>query len=208
VQFPFSFWSPQGPPPGDPNPITLSYASDFDTNGVIYFAGKNFATGGTWTNPHTAGRCTVVLSSNVLAGSPAILVDHAINDTYASNNSSGEWLAIDLGSGRSLTVGQYWMKQRQTTATQAMRNWKLQGTNTVATNDITGVNAATWTDLDTRVNDTTMSNVITASTGLYTVGGSPSAYRYFRIITTGPNANVTDYNIQLCEIEFYGVLGY
>lgn len=97
------------------------------------------------------------------------------------------------------------VQQRAATALQAMRNWILQGSNDVATNDAAGVSGATWDDIDTRVNDTSMSTGSFGSDAVYTANeANTTPYRWFRIINTGLNASGTDNNMQLSEIEFYG----
>lgn len=189
------------------SPQTFTYVGDDDAAGLFYFLGRNKGIA-SWTNPHTAMYMTVILEDNII-GDPITdaytLVNRVADAAYASANFVGHWFAFDIGVGNSLTISDYWMKQRSDTSTQAMRNWDLEGSNDVATSDITGVNAATWTNLESRINDTTMP-ISTGSTGRYTVGGSPSAYRFFRIISTGVNANPPDIAMQVCEFEMYGVL--
>jgi hypothetical protein len=210
--FPFSYWkSASAPTPTptatpDPNPITRTYVSGGDTNGVFYFAGQNFSTAGTWTNPHTAGRVVIVRSSDGV-GTATHIVDRASQDTYTTN-AANSWISADLGSSRTLIVSKYWVKLRNVSDPRALRNWKLQGTNSSAGNSVAQLAAATWTDLDTHVSDTTIPNTSGANS-VFTVSPTPSAYRWIRILQNGLNGGAgPDNYLALDEIELYGVFAY
>lgn len=187
------------PPSGTYNAI---YSSDGDTNGVCYFIGTNFGLAG-WTNPHTAGRITVVRSSDG-AGDATDIVDHAANFNSASDNNVNSWIAIDLGSGRSLVVDTYSMQNRTATG-EFIRNWKLQGSNDPVSNSIGNLAAATWTDLDTHIADSTIN--AGDAWGTFVLGSTPAAYRWFRILQTGANSGSDNY-LTIAELELYGTLAY
>lgn len=184
-------------------PAVLTYVSDGDANGVCYFIGTNFGAS-SWTNPFTAGRITVVRSSDG-AGSATDLVDHAANFNSASDNEVGAWFAIDLGNAsRSLVVNKYSLQNRTATG-EYIRNWKLQGSNNPGSNSISDLAAATWTDLDVHTADATIN--AGDAWGTFTLGSTPAAYRWFRIVQTGVNSTGDNY-LTIAEIEFYGTLNY
>lgn len=193
--------SPSPTPPASPQ--TFTYVSDGDANGIFYFIGRNLGTAA-WTNPDTAAYLVSVRSSDN-GGTANDLVNRAAENTY-SLNAANSWIAVDLGAGRSAVVSDYSLRLRNVVDTRAMRNWKLQGTNTSASNSVADLDAATWTDIDTRVGDTTMA-ASSGSWGFYTVPGSPSGYRYLRILQNGVNGLGDNY-LTLCEWELYGVLSY
>jgi hypothetical protein len=187
---------------------TATYASNGDANGIFYFAGQNFSSSGTWTNPSIAGRTPIVRSSND-GTSDNLLVDRATNLDTKTNNIANSWVAVDLGApagagNRTAVLNKYSLQNRGTN--RAVRNWKLQGSNNPASNSITDLAAATWTDIDTRVGDTTMADSANAW-ATYTITGTPAAYRWFRILQNGTNAQADNY-LCVAEIELYGTLNY
>lgn len=189
------------PPAAPPGAGTFTYVSDGDANGVLYFAGKNWSSGGVWTNPHTAGYITAVRSSSGNGDGPEILVDRTTNDTF-TNNVANSWIAIDLGPGRSFSVTKYTLRHYVSTD-EKIRNWKLQGTNSAASDSVADLAAATWTDIETRINDTTI-NAPNAY-GTFTLSSASAYFRYFRILQNGVTNNGLDY-LAVVEIEFYGTL--
>src|SRR6266850_1761129 len=112
------------PPPTSPQ--TFTWVSNGDTNDVFYFLGRNFGTA-SWTNPHTAGRCTWIRSSDP-GGDAAIsaMCDRA-QSYLTTGNSSGEWFAVDMGSTRTLVVSDYSLQNGAADGINAPKNWKLQG---------------------------------------------------------------------------------
>jgi hypothetical protein len=197
------------PPPPERTTVSRVYVSDGDTNGVAYYIGTNLGMAG-WTNPHTALRVTVIRSST-LNGVDADLVDRSINYNTTDNNS-GEWMAIDLGSNdasRLMVVSDYSLQNGSSGGfDHTPRNWKLQGSNNVGSNDATGVNAATWVDLDTRSNDTSIASS-SGAWGHFILGSVPAGYRWLRILATGINngGDATQF-LQIGEFEFYGDFSY
>lgn len=215
VAFPFTLFRNASLAGAPTSPQTFTFVSDGDTNGLFYFLGRNYGVAA-WTNPNTSGKIIMILSDNVVSGDDGTtLVNRVADSAYASGNATGKWFAVDVGaaghSSNLLTISDYWMRQRAATSTQAMRNWNLQGSNNVMSNDITGINAATWVNLDVRVNDTTMGQSGGGDPARYVVGGSPAAYRWFRIINTGLNSSAggtNDANIQVGEWELYGTFSF
>lgn len=147
----------------------------------------------------------MVVRSSDAAGTATDVVDRAINDSY-TNDVPNSWVSIDLGSGRSAIIDKYSLRNRSV-ADRAIRNWKLQGSNDAASNSTTDLDAATWDDLDVHIADTTMASVAN-QWATFTLGSTPSAYRWLRIIQTGPNAGVDNYLTAATEIELYGDFAY
>lgn len=179
-----------------PGPITgaevaYTYSSNGDTNGIFYAIGV-YAGNGTWKNPHTAGAIIVTLIGQWQAGtSPAWEVDRATTNSYQAQWQLGNCIKVDLGEGRSCRPNRYTMRNYSGSDRYA-RNWTFAGSN----------DAVTWTPLDVRVGDKTMSGGSYAW-GSYAVTQPATAYRYFRWITTGNDSN-GDPNFATNEIEIYG----
>lgn len=192
-----------GPPVAPSSPQTFVYVSDGDTNGMLYFIGRNYGVAA-WVNPHTATFLQIIRNIDSVGSAPNI-VDRIAQDTYTTNVANS-WIVVDLKSGKSAIITHYSLRIRNVADPRAMRNWKLQGTNASASNSIADLNAATWTDIDTRVGDIVMANTAGAW-GFYTVGGSPSGYRWLRILQNGLNGGSSPDNyLAVCEIELYGEL--
>jgi len=210
AQFPFGFWKTVGAGAtaggaGGSNTRVLTYSSDGDTNGASYFAGKNYTSGGTWTNPHTAGYLTVVNTPLAASGSALSFVNRTLDHSVFTGNTVNSYAGIDLGAGRSLVPTYYSMRARDDDNTNLPRNWKLQGTNSVTADNDGAWIAATWTDLDTRTSNTTIS--VASAWGSFAVTGVSTGYRYLRIVQTGTNSSGNSY-FCIQEIEFYGTLTY
>lgn len=176
-------------------PIALMRVSDGDTNGVVSYLGTN-GLKSAFTNPSGAILPTIASSSG--SGTPANLTNRT-NDEWFTSNAAGSWVAFDLGTG--ISVSNYTLRARSSAASALPRNWVLEGTNSVSSFDITGVNAAIWTAIDTRTSDATL----TAASQYYTLtaNGSTLDYRYLRLRITGPDSSGTNF-LTLNEIEFYG----
>lgn len=185
---------------GPLSPQTFTFVSNGDANGVCYFLGTNFR-GQSWQNPDTFGT-VVVTRSSALVGADGDLVNRAV-EYNTTDNSSGEWIAIDLGIGNLMVVSDYLLRNGNDGGSGlAIRNWTLQGSNDVASNDVTGINAATWDDLDVRTSDTSMGGA--QGDWIHKIlGSTPAGYRWLRILNTGVNSVGQNY-VQLCEFEFYG----
>jgi hypothetical protein len=177
----------------------LTYVSDGDTNGLFYWLGTNLGTVA-WANPAGTVRLSV-LASTTEFGSVNMLSDRAPSNFY-SNNAANQWIAWALESGRTISVARYTIRNRSFDTNHLPRNWVLEGTNSVTTFDIAGINAATWTAIDTKVNDATL----TATNQYYTIvpNGSNAPYRYIRLRQSGTNSTGAGY-FTVNELELYGV---
>jgi hypothetical protein len=177
---------------------SLTYVSDGDTNDLFYWLGTNLGTT-TWSNPAGTSALTVVASSADL-GTPDSLSDRVPSNFYTID-APDQWIAWALASGKTIAVSRYTIRSRNFDTNHLPRNWVLEGTNSVSTFDITGINAATWTAIDTRSSDSTL----TAVNQYYTmvVNGSGSAFRYIRLRQTGINSN-SGFYFTPAELALYG----
>jgi thiamine phosphate synthase YjbQ (UPF0047 family) len=189
----------------DDTGVNLTFASLTDSNDLFYYLGTNSNTQA-WTNPATAGMISL-LQNPFDAGSDPIstLVDRANSSSgFYTTNTANAWVAVDIGSSRTFALVGYVFQNRNNSDAQALRSWKIQGTNSVSAWTVSGVNAATWTDLDTRTNNTTLSNSAAAA-AYFSLSSQSSPYRYFRLLQTGLNAGSLNYLV-LGEIKIYGTL--
>jgi hypothetical protein len=173
----------------------FTYASDGDTNGVLYFSGQNFNAGGTWTNPHTAGYITVAGVPVGGAGSPATLVDRAASNysTGGSGGAGNEWFLVDLGAGRSLLANKFSYRFRNDTTTFSPTGWTWEGSN----------DNSSWSTLATVTGQTPVASAWVSTTAAV----QTTAYRYFRVKQTGNN-NSGSSHMSIGELELYGTFTY
>lgn len=163
-----------------------------DTNGVVYFIGTDYLTAG-FTNPHTSGKVVVTRINNG-QGNATQLVSRAYEDSY-SGDTSGSWISIDLGAGRSLKVNHYVLCGATTTGSY-LRSWKLQGSD----------DNSNWTDLDTQTSNATINGANQAVD--VAVAGQTIFYRYLRILLSSGGASDGSNYLVCSEFEFYGILNY
>jgi hypothetical protein len=180
--------------------IVLSYVSNGDINGLFYYLGTNALTT-TYTNPIPG--TIPAAASTIEAGSLVNLADRIINEVY-TNSVANSWFAFKLGTW-SISITRYTLRSRSVDNNHLPRNWVLEGTNAVSTFDVAGLNAASWTTIDTRSGDATL----TVANQYYTLvaNGSSTSFQYMRIRNTGLNSSSSNYLI-LGEIEFYGTLSF
>ena len=177
-----------------------SWVSDGDANGVFYFLGTALGTL-PWINPVTRGM-TAVRSTN-FNGVAANLFDRVTNVTNTNDALPQGFIFVDLGAGRSLLPSRY---AAQATSGLFMRSWKLQGTNSVVGTSVGQIDAATWTDLDVQVSNTTY-NAAYSWASFVPNQPNTTAYRYFRIVITGLNAS-GGWQMSFSEWELYGQFTY
>lgn len=174
------------------------FASEGDTNGLVYYLGTNFGEA-PFSNPHTSGVVTCIRSTNS-QGTPATLVDRTSGINTHTDSVANSWVGIDIGEGRTISVSTYTLQVRGMFGGSYPSNWVLQGSNDVASNTVGAWDLATWTDLDTRVADTQMSSP--DAFGTYHLSSASLPYRFFRIVT-GLSSSGDNYNT-IAEIELYG----
>jgi len=185
--------------------VDLTYSAVGDILGFFYLVGTNYGAGA-WTNPHNAGRVTAIMSSEQFSG-PSEYFDRNPVPDVITFNSPNSWVAVDLGASNLLTINKCTLRNRGTEGgdgSRAIRNFKIQGSSNVATNNAAGVNAATWVDIAVFANNTNMTTV-NGSWGVYDILGNTNAYRWIRILQNGVNA-LGDHHLVISEIELYGHL--
>lgn len=167
----------------------LTWASNGDTNGIIYRIGTQPG-GGAFANPATAGKIGIAAFSFFAGWDAYKVADRTASSSYSSNTSgTSEYLRWDFGPYRKVRVTDYSVQHRHDSAANALRTWKLQGSN----------DNATWTDLDNRVADATLT---AAGQWAHFTCSSPQAtgFRYIRLLQ-----QAADYLV-VQEVEFYGGL--
>jgi hypothetical protein len=202
-------WTTQGAKiDGIPNAISTTdprtFVSSGDANGVFYFLGTGFGQN-VWANPSTSSQIVAVRSSNWTSSTVNQVFDRSATST-SSGNVANSWIFVDLGVSRSLIPDRYSLRHYSEGDWEKIRNWKLQGTNSVAGTSNAQIEAATWTDLDVRANDTTINGV--AAWGDFVPNQSnTTAFRYLRIIQTGLNSSGANF-LAITEWEVYGTFTY
>jgi hypothetical protein len=190
--------TPTATPSCGPTSNTFTYVSDGDTNGVLYFIGRNLGTT-TWTNPFPASGMSgnVITSpfgtaikesfSGYLAGQtdPFGIADRAASHVHI--NATGHWVKYDFGPTGCLVVTKWNLQNRD--------NFDDGATNVICegSNDNTS-----WTSLNQNSSRSATRNVWAGGTVSDTTG-----WRYVRIRKVVD----TDY-FTIGEIELYGTLNY
>ena len=185
-----------------------TYASAGDANGFIYAIATLFG-GRPWQAPGVAAFAGAgkvgCLRSSEYTGSALLSVDRSYGVNVHTQSAAGAWQAWDLGAGNEFRPTGYTVRNRGLYGGIAIRNWKLQGTNNIASWTVSAVGAAEWTDIDTRTGDTTMANDADAW-AYYACAQPATGYRYLRIVLTGTDANGS-YYLAIGEFEIYGAAG-
>lgn len=190
---------------------TLSRVTSGDKNGLFYYLRQSSSD--VALDPLNSGRINCISSGALAGGVLNNLFDrgayHASGTisgytrSILTSNVAGNWVAFDLGAGTSIRLTNYTLQNGLYDAGHLMRNWKLQGSLNAGLLpfDLTNIPSMTWVDLDTRVNDTTLTSVAQWVNFIPSV--TSTAYRFFRLLSTGASANGQQY-FQLGQIELYG----
>ena len=183
--------------------ILLTYASDGDANGLAYYLGTNSLTSA-FTNPIASGIIPAVASSTLDPATTPIsrLMDRSSAGLFHSNSEANPWCMFDLAT-KSIAINKYTIRNKGADTNHFLRNWTLEGTNAIASFNLAGSNAATWTAIDTRVNDATLVTMDQFYT--LTANGSTASFRYLRFRQTGLTSTGSNFLI-FGELEFYGLL--
>lgn len=178
------------------NTDTLTYSSNGDTNGLMYFIGTE-ELNTSWSNPISSRRVTTYVNGQYGDYNyyPYRSVDRGADSRpWHSNGAAGTWIIYDLG-GYAIQPTDYTIKGRADYSPGSyLRNWDLEGTN-----DLSG----SWDTLDSRTTDTQQGD---NTWGYYTASASQS-YRYIRLRSTGVSSDGGNYFI-IGEVEFYGDVSY
>ena len=174
------------------------FESAFDTNGILHHIGTR---GGkvAYRNPHELGEVVSSSSSRGIGESAPAFVQHAhatsvmhyTNATLQSFVGLRDWMAVDLGEGRSLVVDHYCLRSDRNPG-HKLRNWELQGS----------LDGQTWQTLRIHQSDTSLPNHV-MSTAAWPVDAGAQAFRHFRIAQTGVNSS-GDQHLMCAGIELYG----
>ena len=184
------------PPPA--LPASLVWESDGDANGLFYALGSLLGTVA-WQNPVSRGNLKCLLSDSG-AATPASLSDRSTNANNYWTGGAGPWVAWDLGAGTTCAVTDYLLREGANPS-YVPKYWAIEGTNSISQWTIAGVAAASWTAIDTRVNDQTLNTGYSNVWGRFLSNGdSTTQFRYLRMRWT----TAIDYAI-LGEAEFYGL---
>lgn len=171
---------------GGSSGVQLNYVSDGDANGVFYYLGTN--KGNTsWSNP--SGNTLVVSASSIGYGDPSSLVNRQ-GDKFWTANSGNSWVKFHIQRGK-FNCNYYSIKSRTNDSDYYPRNWILQGSN----------DDNSWTDLNTQVNNTTLTS---AGQWLSLPVNISGVFSSFRLIQNGLDSSSYDY-LCLDEVELYGV---
>lgn len=202
---------PVVPPVGPGAPVTLarvindlsSTGKHVDANGLFsYLATNGFSE--SRVNPAASGKVEVTASGNISDFFPRNIMDRD-GEMFYSQNVAGSWIAFGLSGGKSIAVASYAILAEHY-GSHKPKSWVLEGTNAAASSSVTDLNAATWTALDVRVDDTTMNGpTIYHYFVPNTLLSSSQSFKMLRLRQTGKNTNNEDY-LALDEVDFYGIV--
>nr|XP_020429188.1 hypothetical protein PPL_09812 [Heterostelium album PN500]EFA77059.1 hypothetical protein PPL_09812 [Heterostelium album PN500] len=174
--------------PRAPFAISLEYNNEM--KGVFYYIGTN-GLKDEWSNPANRGRVRVTFSS-IEKGNVTDVVGRQPTECWTMDVPAS-WIAINLGSSRTLVPTFYTLRHGGNSKADCLRNWTLQGS----------MDSKNWTILSRHSNDSSLNG--NYSTWTCPIENCTQAYRHFRILQTGRNS--TNHNfLSLSGIEFYGDL--
>ena len=185
-------------PPGHPSVAdsgiaVLRYQSDFDSNGCMTYLGTQ-GRRVPWINPAESGQVSARASE--IAVSPPSMAASAICGREVVRcctvGKQDMWFMVDL-KDKLLMPTHYSLRHYSTYDTEALRNWKLEGS----------VNGVQWDLLRMHVNDKALT--LKGATATWPLQSTGRAYRMFRITQTGHNSN-SNYYMCCSGMELYGLL--
>lgn len=174
-----------------PPATQLNYASNGDTNGVIYYLGTEKLTHA-FFNPSTNGIATLTATPafNASFGSENA-TNRVSGSSYLSDGTNNSFWKIDLLANKSLTLKGYTIKKR---GGHDPKSWDLEG----STDNVT------WSLIDRQVNNL----VFNSSDYFYqAITNQTTSYRYLRFTQTGQSLTGTTY-LAFDDIELYGGLSW
>ncbi|KAL5557732.1 hypothetical protein UlMin_033943 [Ulmus minor] len=176
----------------------LQYIRDGDSNGVLYFAGTSYGEH-QWVNPVLAKRITITASSPPSRFTdPKVLASRTYQGTSFAgprmeDGHSSTWWMVDFGPDHQLMCNYYTLRQDGSRA--YIRYWNLQGS----------MDGKTWTNLRVHENDQTVCKPGQFASWPITGPNSLLPFRFFRVVITGPNADISNpWNLCVCFLELYG----
>eukprot|EP01084_Bolivina_argentea_P310195 536723_1 len=167
------------------------YASDGDTNGLLYHLGLSSNAKQSYTNPTVTGK--VLLSSSSLDRKSSLLSCFVGRDaaTCITNPNKASFIAIHL-KDITLMVTKYTLRNTFNSR-NSLRNWNFEGSHD-------GMN---WNILKQHQNDESLNS----KSGIHSWDVDCNKFfSHFRIIITGKNAD-NKWRLGCGGIELYGVVG-
>jgi len=171
--------------------IHFIYSEDFDSNGVIYYFGTNFGSG-SWSNPAELGLLKVTSSSLMNDSCPVSAAVGREAVRCVSQPIPNQWFMIDL-LDHTLVPTHYSLRHYSSWDTEALRNWKLEGSN----------DGITWVVLKEHHNDASLN--AKGATHTWELFDIDESFSKFRIFMTGLNSNQHWY-MAVSGFEIYGLL--
>ncbi|NBU23936.1 MAG: hypothetical protein EBS38_08575, partial [Actinobacteria bacterium] len=182
--------------------ITLTRISDGDSNDLFFWLGTN-GYSQDWANPAPNANPTAptnytnnahcFLTASTYGGGNIFALCDRTTTSFFTNNVSGSWVKVDLGTGRSLSCSNYSIRNPNV-STDALRNWVLEGSN----------DDTNWTTVDSRTSDTSLSG--SGAWANFTCNqGVTTSFRYWRIRQTGLNSSSQN-TLYMGEFTPYGTL--
>jgi len=174
-----------------------SSLAEGDMHGLFYYLGSN---GGAseYKNPCIDGVVSVRWSS-VCIGEPLLFVglQHRLDTSSYTGAKPASWMQVDLGQRYRFIPNRYALRDgidsTRPSTNNVLRNWSLEGRE---------AETDQWTVLRSHVNDTALTHTLVVS---WAIIDCRKAFRFFRLLQTGPNSNGADY--LLCSgFELWGDL--
>eukprot|EP01006_Ploeotia_vitrea_P049935 TRINITY_DN67395_c8_g1_i1.p1 TRINITY_DN67395_c8_g1~~TRINITY_DN67395_c8_g1_i1.p1 ORF type:complete len:1605 (+),score=973.64 TRINITY_DN67395_c8_g1_i1:233-5047(+) len=173
--------------------VQLNYTYDFDGNGLFYYLGTR-GKRKPWRNPAQAG--LVVCSAAKMASNPPSEPPHAIVGRSLVRCVTAArpdmWFKVDLKDKRILPT-HYTLRHYNSWDTEALRNWRLEGSN----------DDASWTILREHKDDKALDRK--GATYTWQLPPINRVFRYLRLYQTGLNSNNHHY-LACSGFEVYGTL--
>lgn len=187
--------------------VKLTYASDGDTNGLIYYLGTD-GLKEAFANPFPS-RLAGLMSSNIFDSFPTLtdygfdkLTDRQTLNAAHTDDLANSWICLILPRGRKIKVNRYSIRSREDNDSQHPVEWVLEASNNVIDQTIAGVNAATWASIDSRAGQSWSGINVWKN---FSATGFPA--NALRIRQTGLNSTAANYFI-VGEMDFYGTYYY
>ncbi|KAK5970210.1 E3 ubiquitin-protein ligase hecd-1 [Trichostrongylus colubriformis] len=174
--------------------IRLTYTSDFDEQGVIYWLGTNGRTASDWTNPASIGIVQVTSSDQRQPfGKPEDVLSRDVNpiNCHSSDDKNANF-TIDLGVFLYPTA--YTLRHARGYGRSALRNWLLQGSK----------DKQVWEVLVAHSDDTSLGDPGSTATWPIEDDRTKGPFRYLRIAQNGKNSSGQTCYLSVSGFEVYG----
>ncbi|PAA64293.1 hypothetical protein BOX15_Mlig030343g1 [Macrostomum lignano] len=194
--------------------VQLTYAYDFDENGLFYWLGTNAGSQPSWVNPVQAG--VVVMTTWNGKDLSYGKLEHFLSRDHAPLNchtADDRQAAVQIDVGVDLLPSAYTIRHARGFSRSALRNWVLEASH----------DATNWIVISKHVNDEGLRDPGSTCTwpieladlrsatahDLETDDGAAAAgcsrgWRYFQIRVTGKNASNQMHVLSCSGLELYG----